>query len=311
MMDVGSVVRWVQVMFALDVRSLASWRVAAALLLLTDVAWRAPDAYALLSDSGVWPTAHATQWNPYIVSLHYVSGTHAFQALMLVISVACSLCLLVGYRTRWASFLSWVLLTSLHNRNQMVWSTPSSAPLAPLAPRMCALTLDGRAHTLTQTQTQNSGDEYLRLLLLCSVFLPLGACFSLDAALDLSTPHQLPAAAAAAADDEDDHKKAARKAANLDSAGSSRYRFFSGWTFAFMFQIVVLYVSTALLKTGDPWWNGQAVYYALSLDMYVTRLGLFVRQFTSLNAFLTWSTIIFEVRTFTCIAAMRFLSSSP
>ncbi|ELR23258.1 HTTM, putative [Acanthamoeba castellanii str. Neff] len=253
-MSARGVVKWVRCTFALDVRSLALWRVTSAVLLLADVAWRARDGdvYALLTDWGVWPAAHATQWNAYIVSLHFASGTPAFQALMLCLSAACSLCLLVGYRTRLASFFSWALLTSLHNRNQM---------------------------------TQNAGDEYFRLLLLCSVFLPLGSCFSVDSALDLApeSPTRAPPY------DDKAHKKT-----NAPSAASPRYRFLSGWTFAFMFQVLILYVCTALLKTGEAWWNGQAVYYALSLDVYATRLGLFIRQFPFLTALLTWGTISFE-----------------
>lgn len=129
-MSARGVVKWVRCTFALDVRSLALWRVTSAVLLLADVAWRARDGdvYALLTDWGVWPAAHATQWNAYIVSLHFASGTPAFQALMLCLSAACSLCLLVGYRTRLASFFSWALLTSLHNRNQMVSISASPLP---------------------------------------------------------------------------------------------------------------------------------------------------------------------------------------
>ena len=57
--------------------------------------------------------------------------------------------LLVGWRTRWVTVASWILLASLHERNPGVL---------------------------------NTGDVVLRMLLFWSMFLPLGARWSMDAA---------------------------------------------------------------------------------------------------------------------------------
>jgi hypothetical protein len=133
--------------FALDLRSLALFRVALALVLLADLAGRWPDLAAHYSDDGVLPRSLIVVNVP--VSVHALGGSAAYERLVFLLAGAVAVALLLGYRTQLATFLSWLLLLSLHARNPLVL---------------------------------HGGDLLERLLLFWGIFLPLGARCSLDAA---------------------------------------------------------------------------------------------------------------------------------
>jgi predicted DCC family thiol-disulfide oxidoreductase YuxK len=142
--------------FEIDLRGLALLRVLLALILLADLAIRGGDLVAHYADAGAVPrslvAADASDWR---LSLHMLSGAAAWQVTLFALAGLAALALLVGYRTRTATFVSWLLLLSLHNRNPLVL---------------------------------HGGDNLLLLLLLWALFLPLGARASVDAALDRSPP---------------------------------------------------------------------------------------------------------------------------
>lgn len=133
--------------FALDRRSLALFRVGLALVLLADLAGRWPDLAAHYSDDGVLPRSLLAVNVP--VSLHALGGSVAYERLVFLLAGAVAVALLLGYRTQLATFLSWLLLLSLHARNPLVL---------------------------------HGGDLLERMLLFWGIFLPLGARCSLDAA---------------------------------------------------------------------------------------------------------------------------------
>ncbi|MFV0444497.1 MAG: HTTM domain-containing protein [Planctomycetaceae bacterium] len=141
--------------FGIDTRTLAVFRVGLALLLLGDLAWRAVDLNAFYTDAGTLPRmtriqlleSSDTSGLVHLWSLHMLSGQAWMQWLMFGIAAAAGLALLIGYRTWLATFVSWILLVSLHARNPVI--------------------LQG-------------GDVLLRMLVFWSLFLPLGARLSID-----------------------------------------------------------------------------------------------------------------------------------
>ena len=150
----ATLLRWKDV-FALDARSLAALRIGLGLVLLLnncDLAWDIPAFY---SDAGLLPRAARMELNveeqfvapPYWVSLHMLSGEAWFQGLLFALSGALAIAVMVGFRTQWALFGSWLLFLSLQARNPLL--------------------LQG-------------GDDVLRVLLFWSLFLPLGAKWSWD-----------------------------------------------------------------------------------------------------------------------------------
>lgn len=133
--------------FAYDLRSLALYRMALAVILLVDLVERGRDLGAFYTDAGLVPKSDVVEWWRW--SLHALSGSAVWQAALFGLAGVFALALLVGYRTRLATVGSWLLVVSLQNRNTMVLT---------------------------------GGDDMLRLMLFWSMFLPLGARYALDRA---------------------------------------------------------------------------------------------------------------------------------
>ncbi len=138
-------------LFGVDTRSLALLRVGLASVLLAELVVRARHVSAFYTDQGIMPRAFLTEnvQNPWSFSLHLASGSAFFQAFLFFCALLAATALLVGYKTRLAAFLSWLLLISLFVRNPEV---------------------------------QSSGDILMSLLLFWGMFLPLGLRWSIDRA---------------------------------------------------------------------------------------------------------------------------------
>lgn len=141
-------------LFAVDLRSLALFRVGLALILLVNLAMRWPHVAMLLTDQGVMPRdlRHAIAVKMEVPclppSVFALTGSEAGVKCLFVLTGFFALALLVGYRTRVASIGCWILMVGLHSRNPLI--------------------LDG-------------GDSLLLLLVFWAMFVPLGAVASLDA----------------------------------------------------------------------------------------------------------------------------------
>lgn len=145
-----------------DLRALALMRIAVAFVILLDLSIRISDLEAFYANTGVAPLAMIFQhkWNDYYFSFHAISGLWQVQLLLFIFAACCALLLLIGYRTRLFTFLSWIMLLSLHNRNVLI--------------------LQG-------------GDDLLRMTMFWGMFLPWGKRYSCDRLLsgDEDQPTQL------------------------------------------------------------------------------------------------------------------------
>ena len=227
----------------LDLRALAVFRVGIGLLLALDTLMRWRDLRAHYADFGILPVAPFIQQfgNRLHISLHLASGTAGWQHCLFAITLLAGLAMMLGWRTRLATIAGWVLLVSVQNRNPMIL---------------------------------NGGDVLLRLLYFWAMFLPLGARYSIDAALQTTQ-------------------------------GAANNRLCSGGTIALILQIAMIYLSTSLLKTGKEWWpDGTASYFALSLDSFATSTGVWLRQYFTLLHAATYFVYLLE-------AATTFLILSP
>ncbi len=220
----------IRTVFSIDLRSLALMRILLALLILADLILRTPTMQMFYTDAGVLPR---TKWlavnNQWYLSLHAASGALWWQIVLFSLAAVFAIGLLVGYRTRLMNILSWVLLASLLNRNEMV--------------------LQG-------------GDILLVLMAFWGMFLPLGAKWSIDAALQPENrlnPNQM---------------RFVPEKAQL---------YFSVATVAVIFQVLFLYFFTALLKTGAPWrYPFEAAQYTLEIQHFATPIALWFKEFSSL-----------------------------
>ena len=122
-------------------------RIAVGFVLLTDLFIRSISIKAFFTDEGVLPIDVLKQynWSPNYYSFHALSGDLWWQVVLFLINALCIVLLMIGYRTRVFTFICWVFITSLQNRNPFI--------------------LQG-------------GDDMLRLLLFWAIFLPWGERYS-------------------------------------------------------------------------------------------------------------------------------------
>lgn len=217
--------------FSIDLRALAIVRIFLAIIVLTDICRRLPDLTIFYGDGGVLPTRYvSTFWTgDWAWSLHTLFGgpEYLLGFLFFVYAIA-ALTLLVGFHTRIATIVVWFLTISLHNANPLI--------------------LQGE-------------DVLLRIVLFVSMFLPLGAVYSIDR-----------------------------------WRGKEPYakNILSGWTVAYLLQLGFMYFFVSLFKHSSEWVGGTAIYYALSIDQYATPFGRYLLHFPETLSFLTYSVLIFQ-----------------
>ena len=218
--------------FGIDLRTLALFRIFLSTAIILDLISRSRDLVAHYTDFGVLPRSVLVDLlSDSSFSLHMANGSATFQAVMFIIAGLIALCLLLGWKTRLMTVLSWIFLISIQNRNVLVLS---------------------------------GEDNLILLLTFWSIFLPLGARYSIDAALD----------------PQNDEKPNA---------------FFSAATVAILVQGMSMYFFSAILKSDARWFpDGTAVYFALQLDYLVTPLALWFREFETLLSGLTYYVLALE-----------------
>lgn len=224
--------RWRDVV-SLDLRTLALFRFALGSVLAVDMLNRLVDVQAFYTDWGLWPRAAAADYNgPLRLSLHLANGDAWFAALLLLVEAAAGIALALGYRARLAGIIAFVLQGSLLNRNPVILL---------------------------------GGDTLLTCLLFWGLFLPLGARWSIDAALARNMPPE--------------------SNRHLSAAGVG-----------LLLQVLAVYFFSAILKHGDEWWpNGTAVYYTMMLDRYSTPLGRWLLNFPVLMQGLSYYVYFLEL----------------
>jgi predicted DCC family thiol-disulfide oxidoreductase YuxK len=214
-------------LFGIDLRTLALFRICLGALILADLINRASDLTAFYTDQGTLTRAAAIAFNhPVRISFHLMSGSPLVIGLLFVVAGILAVLLMLGYRTRLVTVLSWLFLISLNNRNLLV---------------------------------QQAGDQLISVLAFWAMFLPIGARYSVDAAL------------------------------RPDDQPRPGNAYFSAATFAMLLQVIYVYVIGALLKDSPVWVpDGQAVYYALHLDSLATPLAHWFRQYGAILQLLTY-----------------------
>ncbi len=142
----------------IDLRTLALFRFALGAVIFCNLLTAFCDVTAFWSDFGVMPRAWLIE-NEYAqrLSLYLIGGQTWFVGLMLVVQAVLALMFALGWRTRLAAVLTFLLWASLLNRNPM---------------------------------TVIGGDLLICCLLFWAMFLPLGARFSVDAGLANNPPPQ-------------------------------------------------------------------------------------------------------------------------
>lgn len=222
----------IKTIFSCDLRSLALFRVGLGVVLLADLLSRARDLRAHYTYFGVVPQPTGPEFfinawaHSFMGSVWFMGGVFGLTALV-------AMALVAGYKTRVVTVLGWLLLLFIQTRN--------------------GLSIQG-------------GDNLLLLLFFWGIFLPLGARFSCDAAVD-QTPSE-----------------------------ESPHSFFSTGTVAILLQVACLYFFSAFLKYSPEWMpDGTALYYAMHLEAFVLPSAQWLLGFPVVMQWLTYFTWILEL----------------
>lgn len=224
-------------LFALDLRSLGLFRIGIALILLYDLLLRSFELSFFYTDLGATP--REVLWHSpfpmgivWWISPHMVSGSFAWQAFLFILSALFGVALLLGYRTSWAVAISWFLLMGSQARQPMI--------------------LQGN-------------DVLLRCALFWSIFVPLGARFSLDSlSKNVITYHS--------------------------------NRILSLGTAAIILQLSLVYFNAGIPKVSYEWRGDfNALYYVLNMDYFTNPFGYWLLQYPAILVLLTKATLLLEV----------------
>lgn len=220
--------------FTVDLRSLALFRIGLACAILFDLYLRSLDLRLFYTDDGIMPRALLFKEfpDPWRFSVYLLSGSTLFAGTLFVIQAFLAGLLLIGWRTRWVVFFSWIMMISLHVRNPMI---------------------------------NDSGDQLMRMILFWSLFLPLGACFSVDGA--------------------------------LNTLQKKSYSYLSVGSAGFLLQVCLMYWWTGYLKAQTTeWQNGDAIFLALNITGYTQGIAEFAKTLNpELLRILTKATLWFEL----------------
>ncbi len=216
--------------YYLDLRSLGVFRFFLGLCVIFDLLDRLVDIPIFYTQDGIYP-AHI--WTEYFAqgwnySFHTLFDSYPFVLGLFLIHILISLFFTFGIRTKISSILLFLFTASMHNRNWVI---------------------------------NSGGDDVLRVILFICMFLPLGACFSVDGAK--------------------------RKTGD--------YKFFSAFSVFYILQLGFIYYFSSIQKNHPIWYQDfDAIYYALSLDIFRYYIGELIYPYPSVLKFLTGISIYIE-----------------
>jgi hypothetical protein len=241
--SVASVSNWTAP-FTFDLRSLAVFRIVLGVLILADLAFRFGSLSEMYTDSGFFTRELSFEYlqrqlpdeiSKFAWSTYWLSGSYEIVVALFACSAMSAVLLTIGKWTRIATVASWVFLASLHIRNPLVTT---------------------------------SGDYLFKMMLFWSMFMPLGAFWSLDAM---------------------------KKRIGQDSKWRSTTSYFSVATIGFVCQLMIAYFFPGLAKWNAIWVNGEAMSYVLRWDIYITEFGKTMLDFPFALKLISWLTLFFEL----------------
>lgn len=222
--------RWCRAAFTLDTRSLAAFRIGLGLVLIADCLLRFRTFHLMFAADGLFPPAvlrgfqgTAAKW-----SLALVSDSPWCGGAVLAAEGLCGAWLLTGIQSRAATVAAWVAVVSVVRRTE-----PAT----------------------------NAGDALLMCLLFWSMFLPLGAAWSLP------------------------WRGRAKPASAVLSLASA----------ALVLQVAAVYLAAGLSKCNPTWLSGDALAYALSIHDHGNALGMRLSHVPWLTRPTTWLVLAAEL----------------
>lgn len=225
--------QWLTATFTLDARSLAVYRIGLGLLLTADCLLRTRDFRLMFAADGMFPLATLARYHAdaTLWSLATLVDTTWWSGVVLALEGVAGVALALGYRTKLATILAWVALVSVIRR-----TSPAT----------------------------NAGDIWFACQVFWSMFLPLGAHWSLDA-----------------------H----RRGNGEPALGAVR----SVASAALVLQLAAVYAGAGLAKCNPSWFAGDALAHALSVHDHGTPLGMLLGSTPWIARPLQWGVLIGEL----------------
>lgn len=235
-----------------DRRTLGFTRLMLGFYLIMDLCRRSHAWWQMFSDEGVLPN-HLNLFRPQgwgNFSIVNAFSTRGETWVFFFVVLATYLCLFVGYKTKIAQVLALIFVTGMNGRVLLI---------------------------------ENGGYVVQNLLLLWTVFLPLGDRFSVDALLRSMKLRR--ERSAAELNDRTDRVEPRLLTPHVTVLG-----------LVLLIQLAAIYFFNIVHKTGPAWHNGTAVHYVLYVDRMVTPLVAMARDYIPNFAiiFMTWSAVLGE-----------------
>lgn len=104
---------------AIERRSLMAFRLGLGIVIAVDILMRLLDVREHYTDDGIWPrNAAMVDFGkyPWLWSLHYLNGSLLFNTGLLIVTALSGLWLASGRSNRWATLITWVLVSSVQHR---------------------------------------------------------------------------------------------------------------------------------------------------------------------------------------------------
>ena len=227
-----------------DTRTLALFRIVFGVVGLIDVLRRYGLIDVFYSDAGMnfrrqFTSKYSIKYFSLLDHLHTTVEVHFF----FIFTSICFFFLILGYHTRIFQFLSAIGLISIHN---------------------AAIILE------------NGGDMVFNNFLIWTLFLPLGASWSVDS-MRKSLKKQ-----------PEYDSNDLNQPINVDSTQIFHFAYL-----ACLVQLSLIYFYTTINKTGAMWSDGTAVFYMYQLETFLTPVGEWIAQHIGigLSSLMTLSTL--------------------
>jgi len=235
---------WLQV----DPRALGLFRIFFGVLCFYDVLRRYQWIEVFYANTGVLSN-HFSLFRPhstYNFSLLYTFSNPEEVKIFFIVTMACLVVFTFGLFTKFFHVICMLCIISIHSRNVML---------------------------------ENGGDVVMNLWWLWTLWLPLGARFSLDA---------LRQSVRAGAGERPGDLQAPLPGNQAPVRSLAM--------FAILCQLSVIYLFNALHKGGGAWSDGTAISWVLEQDRLATHLGQWAKTALPLDVFkgMTWGTLVIE-----------------
>jgi len=217
-------------LFGIDIRALALLRIALSTCIIIDLFDYLPYIKALFSDEGLLPRSYVLHMLPNAICLNLMSGSWVFQALLFFLLIGFAIGLLLGWRTQLCTAMVWLLMNSFHNRNYYLLGAE---------------------------------DKLLHVLFLFFMFLPWGACYSIDSR----------------------RKKYPIPPVRVSSMA----------TMGYLLQISFFYTFAGFIKSHAQWTTeGTALYYTVSIHEFAKPSAQILLQHPRLMHYMTFYVLWLE-----------------